>query len=81
MMNSWKQAVVSTAEIRGGGSAQKETLRWPSPPELGGGQFRTCSESRASLGSGVGAQALAPRASTFQESGDDRPGGLAGAQL
>ena len=75
------EAVVSTAEIRGGGSARKETSRWPCPPELGGGQQSTCTESRASLGSGVGAQASAPRASTFQGSGDDRPGGLAGAQL
>lgn len=39
------EEVVSTAEIRGGGSAQKETSGWPGPPELGGGQFRTCSES------------------------------------
>lgn len=72
---------VVSAEIRGGGSAQKETSRRPGPPELGGGQFRTCSESRASLGSGVGTQASAPQASMFQGSRDDRPGGLAGAQL
>lgn len=76
------EETVSTAEIRGGESAWKETPRRPGPPELGGGQFRTCSESWASLCSGVGAQALAPWAwSTFQGSGDDRPGGLAGAQL
>ena len=76
------EAAVSRAEIRGGESARKETPRRPGPPELGGSQLRTRSESRASLCSGVGAQALAPRAwSTFQGSRDDRSGGLAGAQL
>ena len=55
------EETVFTAEIRDGESAWKETLRRPGPPELRGGQFRTCSESRASLCSGVDAQALAPR--------------------
>lgn len=73
------EEAVSRAEIRGGESARKETPRRPGPPELGGSQFRTRSESRASW---VGAQALAPRAwPTFQGSRDDRSGGLAGAQL